>query len=50
MSTPMEVNLKLRQDKGEALKEPALYKRMIGKLLHLTIMRSDISYAVNRLS
>ena len=49
-STPMEANLKLSQNEGEPLDDPSSYKRMIGKMLYLTITRPDISYSVNRLS
>ena len=49
-ATPMEVNVKLSQDDGEELSDPALYRRLIGKLLYLTITRPDLSYAVNKLS
>ena len=50
VATPMESNLKLSQEDGELFDDPSLYKRMIGKLLYLTITRPDLSYAVNRLS
>ena len=46
----MEANLKLTQDDGELLEDPSMYRRVIGKLLYLTITRPDISFAVNRLS
>ncbi|KAL5578964.1 hypothetical protein UlMin_011406 [Ulmus minor] len=46
----MEVNVKLSQDDGEELSDPAIYRRLIGKLLYLTITRPDLSYAVNKLS
>lgn len=49
-STPMAENLKLSQDDGEDLTDPALYRRLVGKLLYLTITRTDITYSVNRLS
>ena len=46
----MEPNLRLSQDDGELFDDPSLYRRLIGKLLYLTIIRPDLSYAVNRLS
>ncbi|KAL5579567.1 hypothetical protein UlMin_012009 [Ulmus minor] len=49
-ATPMEVNVKLSQDDGEELSDPAIYRRLIRKLLYLTITRPDLSYAVNKLS
>ncbi|KAJ4747967.1 Subtilisin-like protease [Rhynchospora pubera] len=35
---------------GETHKDPTVYKRLIGKLLYLTITRPDITYAVSVLS
>lgn len=49
-STPMDVNLKLTQDDGELLPDPLVYRRLIGRLLYLTITRPDLSYSVNTLS
>lgn len=46
----MEQNLKLSKYEGEELKDPSLYRRMIGRLLHLTITGPDITYAIHRLS
>ena len=48
--TPMEQNIKLSTYKGEELKDPSLYRRMIERLLYLTITRPDITYAIHRLS
>ena len=50
VTTPMEVNIKLTQDDGESLEDLEFYRRLIGKLLYLTITWPDLSYAVNRLS
>ncbi|KAL5552438.1 hypothetical protein UlMin_002614 [Ulmus minor] len=50
INMPMEANLKLSLKEGELIKNPSSYKRMIGKLLYLTITRPDISFSVNKLS
>ncbi|XP_075486495.1 uncharacterized protein LOC142526116 [Primulina tabacum] len=49
-STPLDVNLKLSIEDGELLPDPSLYRRLVGKLLYLTITRPDLAYSVNRLS
>ncbi|KAL5566537.1 hypothetical protein UlMin_029701 [Ulmus minor] len=49
-TTPMEVNLKLSQDDGEVFSYLSLYRRLIVKLLYLTITRLNLSYAVNKFS
>ena len=46
----MDVNVKLAQDDRELLDDPLQYRRIIGKLLYLTITRPDLCYVVNRLS
>ena len=48
--TPMEVNLKLSKDDGELLHDAGMYRRLIGRLLFLTITRPDITYSMHRLS
>jgi len=50
VSVPMEPNLKISQSEGELLEDPTVYRRLIGRLLYLTITRPDICYSVNRLS
>jgi hypothetical protein len=47
---PMEQHLKLSKDAGNPLPDPTVYRRLIGKLLYLTLTRPDISYSVSRLS
>ena len=50
VKTPMEVNLKLSKDERELLNEASMYKRLIGRLLFLTISRPNITYSVHKLS
>ncbi|XP_062100498.1 uncharacterized protein LOC133806407 [Humulus lupulus] len=49
-STPMEPNLKLSKDCGVPVHDPNTYRRLIRKMIYLTITMPDISYAVNQLS
>ncbi|KAL5537677.1 hypothetical protein UlMin_043566 [Ulmus minor] len=44
----MEANLKLSADECTALSDASMYRRLLGKLLYLTLTRPDISYAVGR--
>ncbi|XP_042944481.1 uncharacterized mitochondrial protein AtMg00810-like [Carya illinoinensis] len=47
---PMEQHLKLTAQDGDLLPDPGLYRRLVGRLIYLTITRPDIVYAVNTLS
>ena len=46
----MEQHLRLSKDEGELIDDPLQYRRLIGKLMYLTLTRPNICYAVNRLS
>lgn len=48
--TPMDINLKLSQDDGDLIDDPSLYRKLVGKLLYLTVTRPDLAYSVNKLS
>ena len=54
MSTPMEVNHKLLQEErgeqGPLCKDPVWFRRIVGRLVYLTITRLDLSYSVHILS
>ncbi|XP_022853385.1 uncharacterized protein LOC111374861 [Olea europaea var. sylvestris] len=47
---PIEQNQGLSKDSGLPLPDPSVYRRLIGRLLYLTITRPDISYSVQTLS
>ncbi|KAI9195862.1 hypothetical protein LWI28_018837 [Acer negundo] len=49
INTPMERGLKL-SDNSDLLKEPGQYRRLVGRLIYLTVSRPDITYAIHVLS
>jgi len=46
----MELHLQLRPTDGTPLKDPHLYRQLVGRLVYLTVTRPDISHAVHVLS
>lgn len=49
-TTPLDANLKLSNEDDTLLTDPSLYRRLVGRLIYLTITRPDLAYLVNRLS
>ncbi|XP_035546965.1 uncharacterized mitochondrial protein AtMg00810-like [Juglans regia] len=47
---PMESNLKLTANDPELYEDPSEYRRLVGRLLYLTITRPDLAYSVQVLS
>jgi len=47
---PMEQNLKLSRGDGVLISDPTVFRRLIGRLLYLTITRPDLAYSVQTLS
>ena len=47
---PMDHTLKLSKYEGELLDDPTQYRRLVGRLLYLTITKPDITFAMHRLS
>jgi len=47
--SPMEQYLKLTPDDGELLKDLVKYRRLVGRLIYLTVTRPDIAFSVRTL-
>ncbi|XP_019256318.1 PREDICTED: uncharacterized protein LOC109234708, partial [Nicotiana attenuata] len=50
VDTPMDPNSKLLPGQGEPLRDPARYRRLVGKLNYLTVTRPNISFPVSVVS
>lgn len=49
-NVPMDPKLKLNNHDGPLLTDPSQYRRLVGRLLYLTLSRPDIAFAVHKLS
>lgn len=49
-NVPMDQSTKLRSLMGEDVPDPSLYRRIMGKLHYLTLIKPDICYLVHKLS
>ncbi|XP_019058447.1 PREDICTED: uncharacterized protein LOC109116814 [Tarenaya hassleriana] len=49
-STPLDPNSRLTKGLGEPLSDITSYRRLVGRLLYLTLTRPDITFAVHKLS
>jgi hypothetical protein len=43
---PMEQNLALSEHDGDPIANPSSYRRLVGKLIYLTITKPNLAYAV----
>ena len=50
VKSPMEQNLHLSKDQGKLLPDANQYRRLIGRLLYLTLTRPNVTNVVHRLS
>ena len=50
VESPMDPNQKLTTVEGELFSDPERYRRLVGKLIYLTITRPDLSFAVGIVS
>ncbi|XP_019154280.1 PREDICTED: uncharacterized protein LOC109150752 [Ipomoea nil] len=50
VKTPMVTSIKFSKDIGNKLEDASQFKKLVGKLLYLTITRPDISYEIQQLS
>ena len=50
VNIPMDSNVKFVLGKGEPLRDPGIYRRLVGKLNYLTNTRPDIAFSVSVIS
>jgi hypothetical protein len=50
IDTPIESNIKLGPNDGEALTDISQFQRLVGKLIYLAVTRPDITFPINVVS
>jgi hypothetical protein len=50
ISVPLEQNVKLSADEGDLVEDTTMYKRIVGSLIYMIIIRLDLSYAIGVVS
>jgi len=50
ISIPLEQNVKLSADEGNLVEDTTMYRRILGSLIYMTIIRLDLSYAIGVVS
>jgi hypothetical protein len=50
ISIPLKQNVKLNVDEGDLVEDTTMYKRIVGSLIYMTIIRPDLNYAVGVVS
>lgn len=43
---PLDQNTKLSKDQGEAIPNPKAYRKLIGRLMYLTLTMPDLAYSI----
>ena len=50
VSTPLKYNAKLTPLDGESISDATRYRQLVGSLIYLTVIRPDISHAIDMVS
>jgi len=50
ISIPLEQNVKLSADEGNLVEDTTMYRRILGSLIYMTIIRLDLSYVIGVVS
>ena len=50
ISTPMDPNVRLQEDKWKDMEDVTMYRQQVGSLIYLTLIRPDILYVVGVVS